>query len=298
MKHRMSTPNSQSSGPTVDTDVGWASYDPGTPWHHPDWRWRRVSQIIETGAYATRHREGDFIRRVVHYVRAINRALTSRGMRTVVKRYPDVYLALKVSQEPGRRQLEILARALAGQSDVATARAVGLPVSALATYMALFLDIRDRLKAQQWIERVVIGMPLDRPPSVETVMLVHCWRRGPSMIEPWLDYLQHQGERHDLRTEIGRQRAWLELLVEVQQLCDQPETRRSLWKNAYFALGKPPQIVKTRTVKATIHQNRAQILGEIRFSECDSGGVGTHGDPPQSAVRRGNRQSERYAQAG
>ncbi len=243
----------------------------------------------------TRHRDGDFIRRVVHCTKAINRALTTRGMRTVAKRYPDVYLARKVSNEPGHRRLEILARVLAGQSDLAIARAVGLPVSALETYLTLFLDVRERLKAQQWIQRVVIGMPTGWPPSVESVMLAHCWRRGPGMVEPWLDYLRHQGERHSLRTDLGRQRAWLEQLVTMQQLGRTPRFSIPCGKTPILRLGKPPQIVKSRTIAATVSQNRAQILFETRFAECDSGGMGASCDSPHPSTRGRKRQRKQSA---
>ena len=99
-----------------------------TPWRPVDWCWRRVCEIVETGAYATRRHDGETICRTVQYIRKLRRLRTDRGARGLAKSYPDIFLALQVLQEAGLRPIEIKARVLARQSDAAIAWRVGLPV--------------------------------------------------------------------------------------------------------------------------------------------------------------------------
>lgn len=266
------------------------------PWHLPDWRWRRACSIVSERRYATIKRDGNLIRRTVHYIRAISRARTDRGTRNAAKKFPAIYLALKVVNEPTLRPLEIKARTLAGQSDQAIARHVGLPESAVTTYINLFLDIRDRLEARTWISRIVIGLPLDRGPSAETLMLLHAWYRGPSVIEPWLDFLPHQGEHHDLTTTIGRQRASLRALLDAQQLPNNAEIRHSLWKKSLWTLVISPETARTQTVSGALLRNSMQMHEEIAWETADEEGV-CAGDAPIScrhaAARRQSAQSRR-----
>jgi len=242
------------------------------PWRLPDHRWRRALEIVERGGYATLHRDGSMVQRTVRYLRKSYRALSSRGQRNAVKRWPDIYLAMQVSSEATYRPLEIKARVLAGENDAEIARMVGLPRPTVETYNALFLDVRDRLDATCWIKWVVIGLHHERCAGSEALMLTHAWRRGPAVIEPWLDFLKNQ-EDHDLGSEIGRQRAWLKLLVDTQQLPFEASVLRSLERNSPFSLGKPPKTVQTATAHGAFRQIRNQFLGQIAWNECANGGV-------------------------
>lgn len=268
------------------------------PWKFPDWRWQRACSIVERGGYATIKRDGELIQRTVHYIRALNCALTERGVRSAAKKHPDIFLAFKTANEPTHRPLEIKARTLAGQSNRAIAREVGLTVPAVAAYIALFFDVRERLEAKTWISRVAIGLPIDRVPSVETVMLLHAWRRGPSVIDPWIDFLDHQEERHDLNTAIGRQRASLELLMSVQQLENTAAIRRSLYKKCHLTLLKSPEIGKSVTVAGAFCRNSNRLTEEIAWKrvtdkEFCASGVATLALP----TTRSQRLSE-LSQAG
>jgi hypothetical protein len=98
-------------------------------------------------------------------------------------------------------------------------------------------------------------------------MLLHAWNRGPSVIGPWLDYLTHQEDRHDLNTDLGRQRAWIEHLIRVTQLPFEAGCLRSLWKLSPFFLAKASPVIRSTTVAAAILQNRARILTEIAWNQ-------------------------------
>jgi hypothetical protein len=205
---------------------------------------------------------------------------------------------MKLKQEPSTRVLELKARVLAGQSDHVIAQRLGLPTRTVATFVGLFFDVRPRLKANTWISQQAIGVHPWLAPSVENLLLLHVWKRGPAMIEPWLDYLQHQEERHDLCTEIGRQRAWIELLIRVQQLPFNPETLRSLWKLSYFALGESPKTVESVTVNATVLRIRDQILTELAWKESENEELKGIDKSKQTMGFDVNRKFGRCAQAG
>jgi len=237
------------------------------PWAQPDALWRKACRIVEKGGYATLQRDGELVQRAVRCIRQLDRALTDRAVRRAAMEYPEVYWALKLHEENSRRVLELKARTLAGQSDDELAFLLGLPRRTVTTFLALFFDVRPRLRAGSWIRHIAIGVPVDQPPSLESLLLLHAWHRGPSVIEPWFDYLDHQEERHDLGTELGLQRAWMEHLIRVQQLPFDAQCLRTLWKLSPFFLAKPPEVVRSTTARTTFLENRARILAEFTWRE-------------------------------
>ncbi len=241
-----------------------------TPWLNPDWQWRKVCRIVATDGYATVRRDGELVQRMVRCVRQLERARTDRGVRRAALDFPDVYWALRLQQETSTRVLELKARVLAGQSDQAIASLLGLPTRTVTTFVAVFFDVRPRLRAGTWIRRIAIGLPLDQGPSLETLLLLHAWRRGPTVIEPWFDYLAHQEERHDLGTDLGRQRAWIECLTEVHQLPFEAQTLRSLFRLRRFIMAKSLDVIKPTTVRNTVLQTRERMLNEIAWNEPES----------------------------
>jgi hypothetical protein len=187
---------------------------------------------------------------------------------------------------------------LAGEADETIAAYLGLTRRTVTTFIAMNFDVRPRIKAGPWIRRVAIGLPLGQAPSVETLMLIHAWKRGPTVIGPWLDFLKHRGERHDLNTDLGRQRAWLAHLIQVQQLPFEAQCLRSLWRLTPFILGKPLEVTKSTTVAAAISQIRDRVLAEITWKEPDDQ-VLSEGNLPavgEEVVSQGKER--RLAQAG
>lgn len=270
----------------------------GSPWLKPDALWRKACQIVARGGYATCRRDGKLVQRAVRCVRQLDRALTDRMLRRTACDYPDVYWALHLQREMSPRVLELKARVLAGQSDEVIARLLGLPRRTVTTFVAMFFDIRSSLKAGTWIRRVVIGVPLDQGPSVESLLLLHAWKRGPTVVEPWLDYLKHQEERHDLHTDVGRQRAWIEYLIRVQQLPFEPRCLKSLWKLSPFILGKSPKVITSTTVGTTILQHRARVLGEIAWNVRENQEFEELINPVRGLEPFENREERGFAKAG
>ena len=244
-----------------------------SPFAKSDDRWSKAMWIVEHGHYATRKRCDELTRRAVHYIRLLQRATTDRHVRSAAKKFPDIYLAMKVANEDSIRILEIKARLLAGQSNAEIAGAIGFPAPAVATFAALFFDVPEKLRAKTWIVRQAIGLPYKQVLSVQAIMLSHAYQRGPAVIEPWMDYLAHVGEKHDLNTEEGRQRAWIDLLVDVQQLPETEKVWKSLQRTCAFTASQSNKTVKKSTVQAAFCQNRAQMLQETALNDLFQGAV-------------------------
>ncbi len=240
-----------------------ANYTATTPLRPPDWRWRRVCQIVDEGSYATKRYDGETICRAVQYTRGLRRVCSERGVRNLAKRYPDIFLALQVLQEVGLRPLEIKARILARQSDAAIAWRVGLPVPTVTTYVNLFVDVRTRIDARSWITMQVAGLDPRHPTSAQALFLLHAHRRGPSVVEPWIDYLSHLGEPFDLDTEIGRQRAAIDLLVDVHRLPETGSARLSLVKRLDYIVEIQTKSAHDVTVAGAVLQNTHRLLGDF-----------------------------------
>ena len=118
------------------------------------------------------------------------------------------------------------------------------------------------------------------------------------MIEPWRDYLEHQGLQNDLETEIGRRRAAIQLLIDVQQLHDSPEIHESLLKKFAFLIQKLPEIPKSVSVSGVFSRNEAQFLEEIVWKESDEE-VGSLETKPQLESHKATaRQTVGFAKAG
>jgi hypothetical protein len=227
-----------------------------------------ASHIVEVRGYATGRRDGVLVQRAVRYLRQMRKVVSDVGVRGVMRRFPDIFMATKVFGEPSTRTLEIRARVLAGQSNRAIGRAVGLPEKTIETLLDLFFDVRDRLEAGSWIRRQAIGLQLDQAPSLESLMLLHAWRHGPGVIPAWFDFIDHQTERHDLSSDLGRQRASIQLFVDVQQLASDGSTKASLAKKAHFILGNRTKTVNSVSAAGVFSQMGARILEEIAFEDA------------------------------
>lgn len=264
----------------------------------PDWRWQRSCVILERGVNATVKRDGIQIQQAVRCMRQLEKVTTDRGVRGVVKKYPNVFLAMQLLREDSLRVWEIKARTLAGQTDRTIARAVGLTVSIVATFLNLFFDVRGRLAARSWIRWQAIGLRLDQAPSAETLALWHCWRRGSGMVEPWSDFLQNQAQPNDLQTEIGCRRAAIQLLIDIQQLQNTPEIRQSLLKKFAFLIQKLPAIPNSVSVEGVFSRNEARFLEEIVWKEPDAEVVSQEIAPQHKSHTAPARQLVGFAKAG
>ena len=98
------------------------------------------------------------------------------------------------------------------------AELMALPLQTVRAFSTFFFDIDDRLDAAGYIAHVVLGLSDSTTASAETWLKALAYNRGPHVIEPFLDYLDHSVEVHNLATPEGRMRESIALFLAVQAL--------------------------------------------------------------------------------
>ncbi|MDM4019438.1 hypothetical protein, partial [Roseiconus lacunae] len=82
---------------------------------------------------------------------------------------------------------------------------------------------------------------------------------------PWLDYLMHRFEEHDLTTAIGRQRESFALQVIAANLPTDRETQKKLFELLPIVQETRSKMFQTRSARHQIENNVAEMLKEVRF---------------------------------
>ncbi|MCD0458605.1 hypothetical protein [Roseiconus lacunae] len=212
------------------------SYGRELPNASPDWIWQRAVDLVKAGRYATQQRDGPLVCRAAALYRANERGFSGRDDRKLYTSDPDLIEAESFENGPTLPALELKMRLLAGQGPMTVAANLGTTESFVNTFATFFFDLTDRLGAKTWVSRQVIGIQPGSPVSDEQLALRDAYLRGPYRIEPWLDFLMHRFEEHDLTTAIGRQREAIALQVIAANLPTDRETqkccleRSQLWK--------------------------------------------------------------------
>ncbi|MDM4018220.1 hypothetical protein, partial [Roseiconus lacunae] len=105
---------------------------------------------------------------------------------------------------------------------------------------------------------------------------------------PWLDYLMHRFEEHDLTTAIGRQRESFALQVIAANLPTERETQKMLSRTLPIVEEIRRKMFQTRSARDQIEKNVAEMLQEVRFQapsrdpwQVSQGGA--HGTPDRNS---------------
>jgi hypothetical protein len=106
------------------------------------------------------------------------------------------------------------------------------------------------------------------------------------------------GEHHDLSTEIGRQRASIQLLVDIHQLSDSQETRESLLKKYAFVTANVSENTKSVSLAGVVSRNEVKILGQIAWKTPDRGVFSAAADIARSPNEAGQREFSQFTKAG
>jgi hypothetical protein len=273
----------------------WARTPQAPP---PDWRWRRACFLVDRRRNLSCKRDDPLLARTVRYIRALRLSSTEDRLRLLAKKDPDLYLAFQVSQEASNRPLEIKARVLARQSDAGIAWRVGLPVAAVQTFVGLYFDVRDRIDARSYITHCVIGFDPDWRPTPEELMLLTAYLHGPGVIEPWLDFLEHVDEQHDLTTEAGRMRASLQLLLDVHRLPADEATQFSLLRRHRFVDLIGRKIPKLTPVAASVSQTTSRMLHDLPWAKDPAQSMATGASAEGGAAGLRAFRKQQRAQAG
>ena len=134
-----------------------ADFQRDNPFRPLDWRWRRAQHLVDTGGNYCRHRDDRVTGRAVEYLRALARCTTDRRTAKLRQRMADIAQAHRLHVDGGVASCIVQAWILARRSTVETAGRAFLDVDEIATYEALFFDVRDRLNAKYFIHLQALG---------------------------------------------------------------------------------------------------------------------------------------------
>lgn len=126
--------------------------DTGRP-RFPDWRWRLAKQIARHEIRRTI--DDPLVMETVEFLReagAGSGTSADRGGRRTIA------AAKELSVGSDLQRAEINARIIAAQNDKEISRICGVPARVIATYEALFFNVRQHLTAMSWLRRHVIGV--------------------------------------------------------------------------------------------------------------------------------------------
>ena len=130
------------------------------PLRRPDWRARRVHEILTAGPKRQPSRELDdgLVWDYWRFRSAWNAAEHQDRQQDIQLACCEVYYAHRLDQDHQTDLPAIVeARLLAGQDDPAIARSVGTLPEAITCYEQLFFNVRDRLEVEDWIVQVVLA---------------------------------------------------------------------------------------------------------------------------------------------
>jgi hypothetical protein len=231
-------------------------FENNNPARRPDWRWRRALSLVANRKNASRMRDDEPTCRAVE-----------SSMRRVVRLFPDITFAVKIHDGSNVCRLELECRVLAREPVAIIADKMQLPAHIVATYKDLFFAIDDHIDASVYIHNIVIGIPIVGAASAEAWMRWAAYHHGSAVIEPWLDYLEHRSEAHDLSTLGGWRRDAIGLFIDIQNLSLAGGVAEKLVKHLpLIARGWPGQRMYVPT-HALFRSEMMKAIDQIPFPE-------------------------------
>jgi hypothetical protein len=175
-------------------DVTMFGASPHDPFKPLDRRWLRAGHLVESGLSPSPHHDDAWVERAVAYRRALAACRDDEDRLRLAERLPAVAEAHRLFTTAlplARAELE--ARLLAGESDDAIAAKMALTSAGVAAYQATFYCVRPRLRADGYIQGVVLGGTVHSglaPDDREMLLRVCGYALGPRGVDDALDYLR------------------------------------------------------------------------------------------------------------
>ena len=234
-----------------------ANFEKYQPFGRPDWAWYTAHQLVAEGKYAKLERDGETVCRLIKYHRCERDGFYGRSWWRLKSADPTLIQTVKFRNEGLIQPLELHCRLLARQSPGVIACEMNLNKDLVTTYRDVFFDIGHRLASPVHIFNVVIGLKPPNVPSAEQFMLLSAYQHGPLVIPEWIDWWEHQRDKHNIKTKEGRSREAIQLFVDSQRLPVNENTSRTLRKLL-------PEIAQTGAKTF-----RPRFCGEILRSQND-----------------------------
>jgi hypothetical protein len=128
----------------------------GDPFCPTDWRWQDAQRIAD-GRLPTWSDTDPGVLRVASYLRVASECASPKAV-ALERRWPDLVRARELYEAGGLLRSLLEARLLAGQEDPAIAERLQLSPAVVACYESVYFNVREFLKASDWIHGRVLGM--------------------------------------------------------------------------------------------------------------------------------------------
>ena len=207
------------------------------PFRTVDWRWQRAAWLITHEQNFSSKRDDEPTGRAVNFMRHAQRVCSDLGSRRLMRHFPEIVLALKCHQGPPVTRLELECRVLGRQPAELIAEMLEAPLTFIQAFKHYFFDIDDRIDASSYIMHQVICGPVRGECEAEKCMKLFVYHRGPAAIGPWLDFLRHRDEVHDLKTFDGWQRDAIAIFLQAQELSNDGADGEDILKALPFVMG-------------------------------------------------------------
>lgn len=167
-----------------------ATYD--SPFRQTDWCWQRAKSIAENvGLPTTKRRDSPqgykWIRQAVTFIQRLQQVESDRDRALLAEQQPDFFWAHWIyTTEANPQKYSIEAHILAQESDYDIGFRTGIAPAVITAYEALFFNVRDKLRHQQYILNCVIGPDVHQTITEQKYFLLwklYAYFLGPFVLE-------------------------------------------------------------------------------------------------------------------
>ncbi len=121
------------------------------------WRWEDAGRLARGERPVGCTRPDRRMKTAAKFQQAMAACKSPRELEAVRRKSPDLCLAYDIYLDDGVLRAQLEAFVLAGLADAQVAAKCGLPVEVVAVYADLFLDVREHLKAVDWLYGKLVG---------------------------------------------------------------------------------------------------------------------------------------------
>ncbi len=239
------------------------------PNRSPNWRWDRAHELLLTGQSFSKKRDDVGTGIALTYLQEIARCHSDLRLKRARARFVHLDRARQLWEDFRDRRIELEARILARQTDVAIGLEMNLHPAAVQAFRDVFFHIDDRIDQVGYILHRVIGLSVVAPAPPVEVMKASAYFHGSLTIPPWLELLKGNGvqDPENLETETARTRESIEIFLTTRALPDSPEIQRSWRKLAPYLFEISSKRVKPITARNAFSAAVSTILSEVYLPE-------------------------------
>jgi hypothetical protein len=200
-----------------------------------DWRWRRATDLVESGGPLSPGHDDGPVQEAVRYLRAWRACRAEEELQRLAREMPDLHGAHQLHLARSFQTWEAQARLLTEESFAQVAEKCGSDPRVIETYHSTFFHVRDRLHVEGYILFQVIGPKAHRGLSeadIDVILKMYAYYGGPIVLDRLVDYFKNPPPKVPARPEqLGPD--------ELKLLRDKLLVRASIVLDTLPAVGTP-----------------------------------------------------------